>query len=251
MPVALPPAINVTQLLTDALMDAGVVGIDEAIENPMLNRAFRAANNFIAETNRSRYMLFYLRTYGVTSTGAESYSVGNGQQFDTGQSRPDRIEFAVLRQNSSAGPNSGPFDWPLQIIPAAENYQAIRLKQLGTFSRAIFLETSWPVGYVKPWPIPQAGIYEVRVTFKELLMLFPNLQFQLAMPPEYQSYLQYGLAKRFRSNYQLPPDAELNAMAAQAKNSIRLANVQVPILSMPRGLPGGNSSAYNYRSDTP
>lgn len=250
MPVALPPAINVTQLLTDALMDAGVVGIDEAIEDPMLNRAFRAANNLIAEWNRSRYMLFYLRTYGVVSTGAESYTVGVGQQFDTGQSRPDRIEYAVLRQNSSAGPNSGPFDWPLEVITAAENYQAIRLKQLGTFSRAIFLETSWPIGYIKPWPIPQAGIYEVRVTFKELLTLFPSLQFQLAFPPEYQSALQYGLAKRFRSNYQLPPDQVLDQMAAQSKGAIRLANVQVPVLSS-AGYPSSGHSAYNYRSDTP
>ena len=57
---------NVTQLLTNALIDSGVVGIDEAVEQPILNRAFTQANWLLAQWARKRWLFATLRNLHVT-----------------------------------------------------------------------------------------------------------------------------------------------------------------------------------------
>lgn len=253
--IQLPAPYVVSALLTEALIIGGIVGIDESIEQPIVNMALNFANDLIAQWQHERYMVYRLDDYAFTSTGAESYTVGAGQNFNINP-RPDRLEYAFLRQLSNNGmptPNAGtqPFDWPLEVIDAHEDYAAIRLKTLGTFSDCVFYDPGWPIGWVKPWPIPQADIYEIHILCKQTLASFPNLQAQVFFPPEYAAALKWCLARRFRVGFQMPKDPELNNLAAQAKNIIRKANAQIPTLRMPRELLRDRDYAYNYRSDTP
>lgn len=249
MPIPAPSTIKT--LLTDALMDAGIIGIDEVAEDPILNRTLRAYNRMLSQWNTDRFMIFHLKDYSVTSTGAESYTVGVGQQLNTPGNPPDRIESAFLRQIAGTGTNSSmPFDWPLSIIPARETYNLIRLKTLGTFAKSIFYDTSFPIAYVRPWPLPQASIYEIHVTFKEQLLQNSNINDQILFPPFYEACIEYCLARRLRSNYQMSADAELNAMARGAKAAVVRANVQIPRAVLPREILNIGGSTYNYRSDT-
>jgi hypothetical protein len=241
-------------MLTDALTTAGVLGLEEDAEQAMINKAMRIFNRMIAQWQHERYLVYQLVDYGVKSTGANYYSVGRGQPFNI-DPRPDRLEFAFLRQTSGGGapPNAGtqPFDWPLEVIDAYENYASIRLKSLGTFSAAVFYDPGSPIGRVLPWPIPQAGIYEIHILVKQTLQRFVDLNQQITFPPEYEAALEWCAARRFRVGFQMPDDPPLNSLAAQGKNIIRKANAQVPTLRMPRELSGPGNSSYNYRSDTP
>lgn len=251
----LPAPAVVSALLTDTLVTAGIVGVDESIEPAVINKALTLANRMIAQWQHERYMVYQLVDTGFTSTGANTYTVGAGQNFNINP-RPDRLEFAFLRQLSGSGtppPNGGsqPFDWPLQIINAYEDYASIRLKTLGTFSAAVFYDPGWPIGILHPWPVPQSGIYELHILCKQTLQRFPNLQAAVMFPPEYEAAIEWCLARRLRVGFQLPADPDLNALAAQAKNIIRKANAQVPTLRMPSELTRSGDSAYNYRSDTP
>jgi len=251
----LPPPTKVQDLLIDALITAGVIGIDESVDEPILNKAFTIANRMIAQWQHERYMVFQLVDYGFASTGAQFYTVGAGQNFNINP-RPDRLEFAFLRQlsnNGSPAPNAGtqPFDWPLEVIDAYEDYAAIRLKTLGTFSTALFYDPGFPIGKVYPWPVPQASIYEIHILCKQTLQQFPNLQDMVRFPPEYISALEWCLARRYKVAFQMPADRDLNILAAQGKNIIRKANAQIPTLRMPRELINNGRSNYNYRSDTP
>lgn len=248
--MAIPAPSTIKTLITDAAMDAGVLGEDEVAEAFSINRWLRVYNRMLAQWNTERFMIYFLKTYSVVSTGAESYSVGVGQALNTPGNRPDRIESAFLRQPNGAG-GSPPFDWPLSIIPAVETYNLIRLKKLGTFARSIFYETSFPIGYVKPWPIPQASIYEIHVSFKEQLLPTDNMNDQILFPPVYESCVEYCLARRLRSNYQMPADPELNALARGSKAAVIRANVQIPRAVLPSAILSNAGSAYNYRSDTP
>lgn len=248
------PAV-VSALLTDALITAGIVGIDESVEQPILNKALTIANRMIAQWQHERYMVYQLKDYGFASTGAQSYTVGAGQNFNISP-RPDRLEFAFLRQlsnNGSPAPNAGtqPFDWPLEVIDAYEDYAAIRLKTLGTFSSAVFYDPGWPIGSLKPWPVPQQSIYELHILCKQTLQRFPDLQATVMFPPEYEAALEWCIARRLKVGFQMPRDPDLNSLAAQGKNIIRKANAQIPTLRMPRELINNAGSSYNYRSDTP
>lgn len=251
----LPQATVVSDLLIDALTTSGVEGLDESVEPVTLNKAFRIANRMISQWQHERYMVYRLDEMGFVSTGAQTYTVGAGQNFNINP-RPDRLEYAFLRQLSNNGmpaPNAGtqPFDWPLEVIDAHEDYAAIRLKTLGTFSTAVFYDPGYPIGWLKPWPVPQASLYEIHILFKQVMAQFPTLQSQVIFPPEYGAALEWCLARRFRVAWQMVPDPELNSLAAQGKNIIRKANAQIPTLRMPRELINNGSAQYNYRSDTP
>jgi hypothetical protein len=233
--------------LTDALVTAGIIGIDEAMEQPILNKAFHLANRMLAQWQHERYMVYALQDYNVVSTGAISYTVGYQQQFNINP-RPDRLEYSFLRQPNSNG--AQPFDWPLEIINAHEDYAAIRIKTLGTFSNAIFYDPQWPVGFLLPWPVPQASIYELHILVKQTLNQFSSLQQALYFPPEYEACIEWNMVRRLKAAFQMPPDPTINELAAQAKEIIRKANFQVPTLKYPRELRRPGDRAYDYRSDT-
>ena len=246
---------TVEDILYAALLKAGIVGYDETIDRVILNQALLDANDLLAQWQRNRYLVYRLVNYSFISTGAQTYSVGAGQTVNISP-RPDRLESAFVRLTNNAPPGSLPVDLPLGIIPSKENYNQIVVKNLGTLPWKIFYDpgqdppndTSWTIGTLYPWPVPQASIYTIFVTFKETLARFANLQQQINLPPEYGPALKWCLAEVLRASYQLPEDPQIAKFARRALNSIRLANVAVPTLTMPREI-SDRQRAYDYHSD--
>jgi hypothetical protein len=250
MPPAEPalPVDTCGALLTNALVDGGIVGIDEAIEPAMLNRAFTQANWLLAQWARKRWLVYRLVDYSFVSTGAQNYSVGLGQTVNINP-RPDRLEYAFLRFLNQSPPGGLFVDIPLDIIQSHEDYSRITVKNIGTLAWRIFYDPAWPLGILLPWPVPQATIYEIHCGFKVVLPRFANIQQPINFPPEYESALNWCLARRFRATYQMPADPEINALARDALNVIRLANQAVGVLRLPAFLRNRNR-AYDYRGDS-
>lgn len=249
-PIPIEPVLpidNVQQLLTNALTDAGIVGIDEAIEQPYINRAFFQLNSLIAQWATMRFMNYRIQDYFVTATGATEYTVGNAQNININP-RPDRLEYAFLRFLNSPPGNNLNVDIPLRIIQSHEDYSRITVKNIGTLPWAIFYDPSWPIGVLRPWPVPQSGIYQVHVGFRVVIPRFANVQDKVNLPPAYLIALNWSLVRRLRATYQLPPDQTIDALARSAVNAIRLSNQQVGVLQMPSALRNRNR-AYDYRSD--
>src|ERR1700678_1434432 len=101
-PPQAPVPSTVGVLMTDALVTAGIVGVDESIEKAIEQKALNIGNRMLAQWQHERYMVFQLVDYGVVSTGANYYSVGLGQPFNINPP-PDRLEYAFLRQVSGSG----------------------------------------------------------------------------------------------------------------------------------------------------
>lgn len=211
------------------------------------NRALLLLNGMLAQWQRKRYLIYALVNQNVVCTGNQTYTVGAGQQFPW-TNRPDRVESAYLRILNTTGIN--PVDYPLKPIYAREEYDRIRLKNLVSISGAIFYDKQWPIGLLYPWPIPQASIYGLFVTFKEALGPFAQLSSPFNYPPEYGDAMMYNLAKRMRQGWGkgMRPDPELNGLARDSLNTLRLANTDVPELGMPPAVQG-NKSGYDYHAD--
>src|SRR5580704_11898315 len=250
MPPAEPalPVDTCGALLTNALIDGGIVGIDEAIEPAILNRAFTQANWLLAQWARKRWLVYRLVDYSFVSTGAQSYSVGLNQTININP-RPDRLEYAFLRFLNQSPPGGLFVDIPLDIIQSHEDYSRITVKNIGTLAWRIFYDPAWPMGILLPWPVPQATIYEIHCGFKVVLPRFASPQQPINFPPEYEAALNYCLARRLRATYQMPADPEINALARDALNVIRLANQAVGVLRLPAFLRNRNR-AYDYRGDS-
>lgn len=220
-------------IVNAALKKAGIVGVGQTAAAEDANDAFSDMNDMLAQWQRKRWLVWHLVDVPLVSTGAQSYTVGAGGDFNI--ARPDRLEAAFFRQITQSQPNQ--IDYPLAILQSREDYNRIAIKELGSFSRYIFYDSAYPLGSVYPWPVPAANLYEIHLTLKEQLSQFANLNSAVNMPPEYVAALKWNLAIRVHAGYPgLPPIPETVALALDSLNLIRGANAQVPRLVMPVNL---------------
>ena len=186
--------------------------------------------------------MYALTDSAFTSTGAVSYTVGTGGNFNI--PRPDKLESVFARYVPTG---STPVDYDIEIIEAREDYNRIPLKQLGTFPQVAFYDAQYPLGNLYVWPVPQTGLFELHITTKTVLSSFSSLTATMSLPPEYQEAIIYNLAGRLRPAYGLPPDPSITAIANASLATIRAANAQVPRLMIPPE--AGTHTRYNIYSD--
>jgi len=228
-----------------AYKDAGVLGVGQTLLAEDVNDALTRLNMMIAQWRMKRWLVWHLVDKSVVSTGAQSYTVGPGGDINVA-ARPDKLESAFFRM-LAGGSGTQAVDYPLQILFSMEDYARITLKQLVSFSQCIFYDSAWPLGRIYPWPIPQANLYEVHILLKDVLTEFNNLTSPFIFPPEYLAAIHYNLVVRTRAAYRLPPDPTYEGLAADALQTIRSANAQIPSLVMPDNLV--RPSVYNIYSD--
>lgn len=233
-----------SDICLSALKKAGIIGAGQSASAEDLNDAFSDLNMMLAQWQRKRWMIYHLVDSSFVSTGAQSYTVGSGGNFNVA-TRPDRLESAFVRQIVNGSSNN--VDTPLRIIEARETYNQISLKTLGSFPYCIWYDADFPTGRVYPWPVPQASIYEIHITLKAQLSQFTSLGQVISLPLEYFPALVWNLAPRLSASYGVPTNLEIIALAKDSLNVIRNSNTQVPLLNMPAGLmrPG----RYNIYGD--
>jgi hypothetical protein len=238
--------ITALDIVTFSLREAGITASDQPVSAADINDGLTRLNMMVSQWQRKRWLIWHLVDYAKVSTGAQSYTVGVGGDFSVPYI-PEKLESAFLRQTITSQPNQ--VDYPLKIIASKEAYQRIGLKQLQSFERYIFYDYTYELGFgtAYPWPVPNASIYELHLTFKAQLAQFAALSSSFVFPPEYQAALHYNLARRHRAAYRLPPDDEINSLAKDALNTIRMANTQIPTLQMPEGL--ARKGLYDIYSD--
>jgi hypothetical protein len=219
-------------ICTFASKAGGILGVGQTPLAQDTTDTFDALNGMIGQWARRRWLVWCLIDKYAVSTGAQSYTIGPGEDFDT--PRPDRLESAFVRQIVSAGNN---IDYPLQILESREDYNRIALKTLASWPSYIFYDSAFPVGSIYLWPIPQAGIFEIHVSLKQPLTQFTDVTTQIDMPPEYIEALWSNLALRLAAFYPGAVITEFTVgIAKAALQTIRGANLQVPTLVMPTGM---------------
>ena len=234
---------TVGDVITQSLKKSGILGVGQTPLAEDSNDAFLDLQDMLAQWQRKRWLTWNLIDTSIVSTGALSYTIGIGENFNI--ARPDRLEAAFFRQIINTQPNE--VDYPLEIIQARETYNQIALKSLVSWPEYIFYDSAYPVGNIYVWPVPQASLFEIHLTLKVQFSTISNLSTNIVMPPEYIPAIKWNLALRLRESYQLPPSVALARLAQESLDVIRGANVQVPLLQCDKALirPG----LYNIYSD--
>jgi hypothetical protein len=253
-------SVTAQSLITQALKANGVGALGQTPNSADLADGLTWANMILAQWQRRRWLVWHLVDIACPATGAVNYTVGPGQSFSV--MRPDKIEYAYARLMTTSLPSgfaiglssiggvngvggsaigsTAPgvlnIDYPLYVIDSREEYAQIGLKSLQTFPGAVFYDSAYPIGSLYFWPIPNAQ-FELHILVKEKLQSFATLSDAFAMPPEYQEALVWSLAARMRPAYGLPPDPTITSAMQASINVLRMANVQIPTLEMPEGLP--------------
>lgn len=225
-----------------ALKTANVVGVGQSSLPEDINDCFNMLNMMIAQWQRRRYMVYNLETIGIPATGSVFYTIGVGQQFNI--TRPVKIESAYIRMQ---GGSTLPVDYPLQVLRAQEDYDRISIKNLNAFPQYIYYDTTFPVGNIYVWPVPN-NQYQIFVTVMVQLQSFQNLSDQIILPPEYLDAMQWNLADRITAMYGMPQNPQITKYAEASMRAIEEVNSQIPLLHMPVAL-RGKSGAYNIYGD--
>ena len=239
------PHTTPSEIVRFSLKAAGILGVGQSALAEDYSDAFDTLNDMMAHWQKQRWLVYHLIDVWAATTGAVSYTVGPGMDFNT--IRQDRIEAAFFRQTISAPPNQ--VDFPLEVLESREDYNQIRLKSLSTpLPRWIWFDPGWPTGTVYPWPIAPAGAGQVHISFKAPLGPFTSYTQDLNLPPEYREALWSNLTVRLAPIYQYEINSVVLRIANSSLAAIRSANAQIPRLRMPRFL--SYRSRYDIYSDT-
>jgi hypothetical protein len=221
-------------LITFVLRASGINGIGQTPSAEDSNTGLQFLVWQIAQWRRKRWMVWNLPSTSIVSTGANFYTIGPGEDFDI--PRPDKIHAAWCRLKPFGGPNA--VDLPLAIIEAKEDWAGITVKDLKSLPAAVFYDSSWPVGQVYFWPVPPGGDYEMHLVTKADLPTYTMLTDPLALPDEYEEALMWSLCVKMQMSYGLPARPDHVAAMKVAMDTIKMANSQIPLLSMPAALTG-------------
>jgi len=239
---------TVNDVITEAFRKSGLLGLGQTMDGGDIVSAVADFNDMVSQWNSKRWMVWDLVDIGITSTGANSYTVGPSGQFNVAV-RPARLEAAYQRQLVAAGLN---VDTPIEIIPSFEEYSRLSLKTLVSFGLYAFLDSAYPTATLYIYPSPNASVYAIHILIKNAIPVYTvaTIASTLNIPPAYIAALKFNLAKRLRQAYGkgLRPDMELNTLARDSLDTIKQMNLQVSELVMPRTLII-QSSGYNILSD--
>lgn len=244
-----PLNTTVQDLCTIALRISGAVGQQQSPLQSQINDAWTWIEWLLQEWARKRWFVYHLQIMTFVTTGAQSYTVGPGGNFDTGvgSNRPDKIESAFIRQLQNTAPNQ--VDYPLTLLQSMEDYAKIPLKSLISFPDTIFYDPAWPLGNAYPYPVAQANIYALGLVVKaQLPTSFAALNVKFSLPFEYYQAITLNLAQRLRAHYNIPsfPGDMLPGLAKNSRNVLRGANTAIARLQV-GNLGGADYNIFNDR----
>lgn len=227
-------------LITLALKKAGVLGVGQSASAEDTMDAFAELNLMFAEWSVDNLIVFTKDDVVFQSTGAPSYTIGPGMQFNC--PRPEQLQYAFARQFNVPEPA----DYPMKVIQSFEEYNAIFLKTLPAFPAYIFYDGGYPTGLVKPWPLVSAQ-FEIHLSVLQPLAALDDPADDLNLPDKYQVPVLYNLTERLGSNYTLPVDATVSRIASSSLAKLKRSNSRTPVLGIPSAL--ANPQRYNIYGD--
>lgn len=238
---------TVREIITESFREAGILGLGVTLKAEDAQNGFKRLNWMLAQWNKKRWLIYSLENYPILSTGKVSYTVGVGGDLELPE-RPDKCHSAFFQlvnggsfsdafdDDFDIASTQGGIDYPLNIISSKEDYNRIRSKQQIGNAGWLYYEPTFPLGRFLLWPVPLANGCRVVVCFKTQLPALTSLGQTINLPSEYYAALHYNLAIRLGAAYRKQQHPTVVALATDALNVLRTANIQVPTLQMPREL---------------
>ena len=232
---------TVIDLITLALKDLGAVGVGQTATADDTADALATLNQMLGQWQGERLSVFHEIDVAKQATGAVSYTIGVGGDFNI--QRPTDIKSAFVRLNNA----SIPVDYPVTIIRSREDYSRITVKTLTTLPDCVYYDPAYPLGNLLWYPAPGSQ-YELHVTVLDALPQFATPAAVINLPPEYLAAIRYNLAIYLAPTYQIDPQRTLAMLAMNAKRVIKRMNLQIPAMTMPSAILG-NGPRYNIYAD--
>lgn len=240
-----PQRLNAETLIDGAFDLIQVTTPGESITNADAQDALRRLNQMInGWSNLPLTFPFTDRDVFTVSANVGTYSIGPGGDFDT--IRPTSIVGAGLLLNGS----SPPVEIPRGLM-TDDMYEALQVKTLTSnlWTDVYYNPTySGGLGQIILWPIPTTGVNGCVLYRGDQIQGFANLTAEYDFPPGYADALEYNLAARLLTPYNVADPlvrSDIVQGAAKYLSMIKVANVKPSDLGMDPGLTQDRRYAYN------
>lgn len=249
---------SVLDIVTDALIEVGMLSPGEMPDGETAQWAFRKAN-FLLDTWAARKNFVYASTFNKYTLvpGLSPHTIGpsNTATFQVDQ-RPVKIVRASIILNNVT-PN---VDVPLTLRDEQWWMEEVTIKDLQSSQPTdLFYNPSFPDGQLFYWPVPDTA-YETRLEVWSLLSQFQSITDPIggpngvtSLPPGYRNALMLTLAETLLPGGEKEAHPTLIAAAAFARLAVFGNNTASPRMSTrDSGVPGADqsirSSNFNYKS---
>ncbi len=235
-------------IISLAMKEAGVLGVGQTLLAEDVNDGFIYLQRMMKQFQFRRWLVPSLQDIFAPGNDLISNTIGPGGYWNVNP-RPPLIQAGYFFQLNTG---QTPISLPLVRIDSYEDYARITVKHLNTQPEYFFYDnqndvtkdvTGAPLpglGNVFIWPIP-SPFYEIHLIIRSGLAWPETVDSICILPDEYLEAIHFNLALRFCSAYGMEPKRSTIALGKSALSTIRVANAQIPQLSMPSGLKSGKA----------
>lgn len=197
-------------IITGAARLIGVVFKSEVLDSDEANDGLKSLNEMLDSWSNDSLVINAYTTEGFSLTGAASYTIGTGGNFNT--SRPINIIDAIVRLSN--------IDYALKIITPEEYQTEIVDKSVTTqIPRYLVYDNAYPLGNIKIYEVPTSGSTLVLQSNKPLSNL-SALTTTVDLPPGWKRALKYNLAIDIAPEYGAEAIQTAQQILPQAKEAL-------------------------------
>lgn len=215
-------------LITDALIDIGVLADEEVPTAAQAQSALRKLNNMIDSWNIEN-LAVYGSTQHILNLQANKgiYTIGEGGDLNI--PRPNNITSASARDLTQ--PPTSQIDYPLYLMNDME-YQNIILKGLTSPwpNMAIWFNKKYPLIEAYVYPVPVSDNFGISIWDSGILNSL-TLHQEVNLAPGYKRALTANLCKELAPSYGVQVPEGVAQVAISSKADIKVKNLQLNELS--------------------
>ena len=190
----------------------GVLGAGSSLQNEEAQDALSGLNAMVASWSTVGALIFTETKETFPLTGALSYTIGAGQDFDT----------TVPKMITSAYSTYSGYDRPIEIIDG-EKYGQIADKDYAGLPDKLYFDSNYPTATIYLYPVNYASTTLTMFAQKPLLR-FDSLDTVFAMPPEYERAIIYNLAIEMAPEFEAQPSPDVRRIAKSSLDMIKAQN---------------------------
>ena len=206
---------TVRDLIKDSLREIHALGRGQDLQPEEASTALDVLNRMLAYWSIKGGLVYTETLESFPATGATSYSMGTGGDFDT--DRPVKIlaAYAVL----------GTTSFPLELIDD-NSYASIADKTTTGQPDALYSDGNYPLSNLYFHPLPPAG-WTLNIISEKLLTSYSSLSTTVNLAPGYELAIQKNLAIMLAPHYEKVASQDLKDTAEDALDAVFAANTPV------------------------
>jgi len=212
---------TVREMVNGAARLINIIQQNESMTGDNLNVALYSLRNMIDSWSNNRLLIYKINEYVFPLTGAQTYTLGPGGDWDV--PRPMKIQTAYARLQPNQIQQLDIAMQPLTI----EQYAGVGVKNTpSTFPFAYYDDNSYPLRNVTLFPVP-TGPADIVLWLREPLLdstTVETVDDQVDFPPGYERAFRFNLAIELAAEFGKTCGPELIAKANNAILEIERLN---------------------------